>query len=780
MRIFVGIACVAAAVAAAAPARADEDQLYLDGAGRYADLVALTEKEFASGIERGAARLGWLCIAYGKVKQYTNALKCADELDARIARGDTTMNGRYFGIEYRSDARPVPDMVRADAFVELGRYAEAVKAGERALEWAGKDNPDATWSQWPPKRFRVLILGTLVIASSLQGDRERASKFLQEIEDTSIPYVGAPIVMLNKRNSLARAYLALGQYDKALDNLEGTATASLGLGILNALSSYGARGDSLADQTEVPRLLMRAKALLELGRLDEAKAELDRILGNPRIRDMGDLYWLAQFARGRIAEQEKDAARAAALYAGAVEVIEQQRATINSEASKIGFVGDKQAVYERLIALLVEQQRLPEAFDYVERSKARALVDLLASKKDFAAEGADPQKTRQILAQLDAADLASRGGTAAGDAAAGGTRSLDGVRQEMRQAAPELSSLVTVTSTPGEELKSLIGEDESLVEYYYQGNDLYAFVLGRDRLAAAKLDGKGLADAVQAFRSSLQELGSERWREDARALHARLWQPLEGSIGTTRVIVVAHGVLHYLPFAALLGADGKLAIERYSFRSLPSASVLKYLKPQVAKKDGLLLALGNPDLDDARLDLKFAEDEAKAVAGLFPESRLLLRREASESNLKKAGGVFSRIHFATHGRFQADEPLSSGLYLAKDAENDGLLTVGELYAMRLDTDLVTLSACETGLGKVANGDDVVGLTRGFLYAGARSIVASLWSVDDKATAMLMESFYASLAQQSKQEALRSAQLKTREAFPHPFFWAAFQLTGRAD
>jgi CHAT domain-containing protein len=100
--------------------------------------------------------------------------------------------------------------------------------------------------------------------------------------------------------------------------------------------------------------------------------------------------------------------------------------------------------------------------------------------------------------------------------------------------------------------------------------------------------------------------------------------------------------------------------------------------------------------------------------------------------------------------------------------------------MNLDADLITLSACETGLGKIANGDDVVGLTRGFLYAGGRSIVASLWSVADMATAELMKTFYRNLATLGKSEALRQAQIATRESFPHPFYWAAFQLTGRAN
>ena len=117
--------------------------------------------------------------------------------------------------------------------------------------------------------------------------------------------------------------------------------------------------------------------------------------------------------------------------------------------------------------------------------------------------------------------------------------------------------------------------------------------------------------------------------------------------------------------------------------------------------------------------------------------------------------------------------------LSKDDTSDGRLKVGKLYSMRLDADLVTLSACETGLGKVANGDDVVGLTRGFLYAGASTIVASLWKVDDQATAQLMNQFYQRLKSGDKREALRQAQLETSRQFSHPYFWAAFQLTGNA-
>jgi CHAT domain-containing protein len=118
------------------------------------------------------------------------------------------------------------------------------------------------------------------------------------------------------------------------------------------------------------------------------------------------------------------------------------------------------------------------------------------------------------------------------------------------------------------------------------------------------------------------------------------------------------------------------------------------------------------------------------------------------------------------------------LLLAKSGTEDGSLTVGDLYNMRLDADLVTLSACETGLGKVQTGDDVLGLTRGFLFAGSSNIVASQWKVDDQATGVLMQHFYANLSQgKPKREALREAQRETRKTFAHPFYWAAFYLTG---
>lgn len=241
--------------------------------------------------------------------------------------------------------------------------------------------------------------------------------------------------------------------------------------------------------------------------------------------------------------------------------------------------------------------------------------------------------------------------------------------------------------------------------------------------------------------------------------------------------IVPHGVLHYLPFNAIYDKENFL-IDRYNIRVLPSASVMKFIKERREGHAGNLLAFGNPDIGDSTYDLPGAQNEAIIITKNRSKSTVLLRGKATETALKQYGAEFRYLHFATHGIFDAEKPLSSKLLLASDSKNDGELTVGELYALHLPADLVTLSACETGLGKVANGDDVVGFTRGFLYAGTSTIVSSLWKVDDQATAILMQQFYKHLKEKDKRSALRAAQLEIKNNYnSHPYFWAAFQLTG---
>lgn len=360
------------------------------------------------------------------------------------------------------------------------------------------------------------------------------------------------------------------------------------------------------------------------------------------------------------------------------------------------------------------------------------------------------------------------------------TRSIQiKTREDLKNKAPELSSLVTVTSQPVSELQSLIPQGEALIEYYYRDKDMYAFILSGGVLKTVKLESEGLAEDVQTFRRLIDTPGSTQFMDMAKKLYTRLFHPLESVLKKRNLIIVPHGVLHYLPMNALHDGNSYI-IDRYSIRLMPSASTMKYLGAKKTGKEGGILVFGNPDLGDPKHDLEYAQKEATEVARIHQRSKVFVRKEAAEEKLHKYGKDFSYLHFATHGQFNPNSPLKSALLLAPDTRSNGMLTVDKLYSLTLNADLVTLSACETGLSKVANGDDLVGLTRGFLYAGSSSVVASLWKVNDLATAQLMTHFYAELDKTNKREALRNAQLETKKKYTHPYYWASFQLTGNAN
>jgi CHAT domain-containing protein len=457
-------------------------------------------------------------------------------------------------------------------------------------------------------------------------------------------------------------------------------------------------------------------------------------------------------------------------------LIEQHRSTINVEASKIGFVGDKQAVYQSLIKSLYNDEQYEKAFEYVERSKSRALVDVLAGKQNFAVKIAGKEDhLRSIIALSDRVEAE----TTASDNPENRSQTRGiaiQAKRDLRREAPELASLVTVNPIPMAEIQSLIPKGEALVEYYYAGKDIYVFVLTASGLQRARISSEGLYKEVADFRKSLETPGSKQTKRLGRRLYQRLFKPLEDSLKDRNLIIVPHGILHYIPMNALHNGKDYM-IDRFNIRLMPSASAMKYLQQKSNDKKGGILAFGNPDLGDPAYDLAFAQKEALEVTKTWPKSKVFLRKDATEETLNRYRGNYNYIHFATHGEFSSDHPLQSAILLAPDANSNGLLTVDKLYSMQLNADLVTLSACETGLSKVANGDDLVGLTRGFLYAGSNSIVASLWQVDDLSTSYLMIRFYKHLKKNDKRTALRKAQLETRKKYPHPYFWAPFQLTG---
>jgi len=721
---------------------------------RYEENIALFEPRFDAKAPLTNTSLMYLCEAYSKTKRFARLDQCLERMSERYQTGDRT----YFNMDFQDYIA----VARTKAALDLGDLAGAIALCREHLDRRRNE---------APRMFVVLMLGYRGLARALSGDAAGARAELAELESISLGYP-FNMVQPTRDEGEARIYMALGQMDRAYEVMQRKSLfAAFAIGVAEA--TFGSTGWFVF--MELPRQYMKARAAYLSGRTAEALKGYDALLANPRSRENGEIFWLMLYDRGRSAESQGQPEVALRFYRQSVEVVEQQRRSIGSEASKIGFVGDKQALYAGVVDLLVRQGRPREVLEYMERAKSRALVDLLAARQGFAPE---EQQSGAAQALKELASLEQRYSYVGANVEehARLRSAMGDLTRELRRKAPELASLVTVGAPGADEILARLAPDEPLLEYYGQGDALYAVCATREAVRAVRLDAHGLEAEVRAFRQAVAQAGGEAWREPAARLYARLLAPVPGALDKPRLVIVGHGPLHYLPWAALYDGS-RFLVDRVTLTLLPSASVTQFLAARKAAPARQMLLLGNPDLGDKAMDLPGAEAEARAIKGIWPDSTMLMRRAATKSALAKAGGLFRGIHVAAHGEFSSDRPLDSALLLSPEGTDDGRLTAGDLYSLRLPADLVTLSACETGLGKVLSGDDVIGLTRGFLYAGASSIVASLWPVSDEETKFLMTSFYGNLKRLPKADALRQAQLETRKRYPHPFYWSAFQLTG---
>jgi CHAT domain-containing protein len=347
------------------------------------------------------------------------------------------------------------------------------------------------------------------------------------------------------------------------------------------------------------------------------------------------------------------------------------------------------------------------------------------------------------------------------------------------------------------EVQALLDPQTTLLSYFVLQEQTLVFVITPDSFEVVELEisSQRLINQVIRLRDliAFQEPGATR--SEAQELYQILVAPLAASLRTPRLAIVPHGPLHYLPFAVLLNPDtDQYLLQDYSLVTLPSASALPFIQENAGEGgDGeLVLVLGNPatgDLDataslaverDGLDSLPFAEQEAEAIAALYGVEPLI-GEAATEGAVRSGASGAELLHLAAHGHFNPVAPLSSLIALAPDEAYDGWLTAGEVYGLDLSqADLVVLSACQTQLGELSAGDELVGLTRAFFFAGTPTVVASLWSVEDEATSVLMERFHTHLSQGvGKAEALRQAQLEMM-ADPEradPYYWSGFVMSG---
>jgi CHAT domain-containing protein len=736
----------------------------LAGQGRYDELAqGLAAREQLSTGEQHA-----LCHALSRIKHYRQLMACLDKLQLTLKGRDRA--SLLFGLD---DATATVNLMRAEALLDLGQWADAEAQAQRALDWYEKEGGAAE------RDLQAEALGLLALAAVRLAEPEQARAYLKQVQAIPAGLTAGPNVAQQRTLALARGHLALGEYAQACTALESDKLFDFRRSV--ELLLHGNPPNWVWQQ--LPRLFMLARCRQGQGRSAEAKAGYDELLALPALRQNQGIHWLVLHERGAIANAEGDREGAIRLWREAIAVIELMRSAVDTEAAKIGFVADKQAVYGSLLAALLAAQRVDEALEVAERAKSRVLVDLLADRHagpvakflptSHALAHKDPRLAALLERHREADEALLEQPPLRSDAQAQQQRNkLAAVTTSLREAAPSLASLVAVAPAKAAELAAQLEPGELGVEYYQHGERLYALVFGAGATRAFALDGAGLVAEIREFRAAI--VGRKpNTLALARKLHTRLIEPLAAVLGNRALLIVPHGGLHYLPFAAL--HDGKsFLLEQHALRVTASTSALQYLHPEPGGSRSPALILGDP-----LRNLPSAEAEARRLGRLLSGSRVLIGNEATRKALLAGAPRAHTLHIASHALFDTDKPLESMLILAPEGSDDGEFHIGDIYGLDLAADLVTLSACETGLGRITDGGEVIGMIRGFLYAGATSVVASLWPVPDEETALLMENFYTNLARMNKRDALRAAQLTLTRRTAQPFFWAAFYLSGSA-
>jgi CHAT domain-containing protein len=499
------------------------------------------------------------------------------------------------------------------------------------------------------------------------------------------------------------------------------------------------------------------------------------------------------FELAKAYEETGDIAIAINYYQEAIEIVENQRSTIYTEKQRISYFERKFDIYSALISLLVQTGNVAEAFQYVERSKSRALVDILGQSEIVFAEKTDKKTYNEIiLTQLELDTLLAETSISPSQNEIISRKIERSIKVEPKESQFEIASLANVTTVTSQEALEMSKGNFDIIEYFLTYKNLFIFVIskGEIRVVSLSISKDEIDRLLLDFRGKVVARDKNS-NLNAKALYYLLIDPIKHLLSSSKICIVPHSILHYLPFQALYDGNNYL-IQQHQVFYAPSVTVLRFCLQKRSHNKQSLLAIGPPPFDDESLQLKFAESESYLVSTNFEQNLLLLRNQANESNFRKYAGDYDIVHIATHGYFSKDAPMRSYLLLLGDQDNDGKLSAYELFGIKLNAYLVTLSACQTAVSRVSRGDEMLGLVRGLVvsrgdemlglvrglvYAGTPSIVASLWNVDDASTAALMNEFYSNLTSMDKAEALQYAQIKIMKEKKSPFFWAPFVLIG---
>jgi CHAT domain-containing protein/Tfp pilus assembly protein PilF len=580
--------------------------------------------------------------------------------------------------------------------------------------------------------------------------------------------------------------------------------------------------EDLRDQSGI------AETLNTLASVALARQEPDRAIASAtRARDIAakfdqhELLWEAHTLIGMAHRQGGHLDQAERSFSAAVDVIEGlRRQIVAPQFGRERYFETRVSPYHELIELAMSRGAKETALEIGERAKARSLADLQRGRRDITSllDDTEKREDRRLRSLLLTLNQRIHGEQLSATPDAQRLESLERERDARRrdyeafQSAvyskhPE-AALLRATHAPfkwTEAAPIVSGSSSAVLVYTLTARNAYLFVLSRTS-AAPKLDALRLdvdAPALAQLAATLRGRLARRdlaFAGEARRAYQMLLQPAQRMLqGRTQLIIVPDGALWEIPFQALIDERGEYLIKSASIAYAPSLAMLQESNRSPLRQAGerTLLAMGKAefgakgDLPTVPLMSDFgplpeAERQVRRIAALYGADRstIHLGREAREDRFKSDAPRHSIVHLATHGVLDESSPLYSHLVLSPSADrvaDDGLLEAWELLDLRLDAEVVVLAACETGRGRIASGEGIVGMMWALFAAGAQSTIASQWKVEASSTNQLMIALHRRLAsgELSKSEALRRASLEVLrdDRYAHPFYWAPFVLVG---
>ena len=678
-------------------------------------------------------------------------------------------------------------LAEADLDLQLGWRPEAEAAYERAERLYAADGDPAGVAEARQGRGLMALL-----RGNHEGAIELFALAVRGQEDAGDRRAAALTSLLvgDVRREMGDTATARQAFEAARVTLEGQED------LVGAVAAIAA----IADLEERAGAPLAAEALYRTG------------LGRLGERAVPDLRWrlhagLAGPLRTRGAWTE-----AAGELRAAIAAIEGVAAGLRIEERRASFLADKWDVYGMLARVEQAGGRAGEAFSISERMRGRQALAMLARgrvARRHPATGREQDLRRRIDELTTELEMATSEPDLLRDPevvrrAVDATReSLDATQRayatlliELREDEPAYADLVSGEPVGWTTVAGRLKKDDILLEYLLTDSGATLFVVTRDTVAALDLGvaRDELAGLVEFARRALGRpdgpAADPLWRAPLRRLHRYLIEPVERAgflAGKARLVIVPHAELHFLPFGALLESETRdgFLIERFDLLHSPSAS----LWLRLGERGRLRPAPRVLALAPLPGRLPGSAIEVDGLRRVYGRRATILRNDAAtERALRTAAPRHDILHLATFGVLNKHNPLFSYVELAAAGDDDGRLEVHEVFDLELDGQLVVLSACQTALGSgaladVPAGDDWVGLMQAFLQAGAGSVLASLWPVEDRATARLMQEFYRRLAAGGTPEsALRGAQraVSATPGTSHPFYWAGFVLTGASS